>query len=289
MSDQRIIELSQRNTLADNDFLVTDSQAGGTAKVPGSLFNNEFAAMENILGAKNLLPNNAVSKAEAGVVYTVNSDGTITATAESASTAISGISFGAENHVLKAGSYILSGMPANTSNGYIQLTFKDGTSGVTNTGGDTAFTLAHDERIAANAGFVIPSGATPNNVVCSPMIRPAGIRDNTYVPYAKTNKVLTDDVATLNTQLTTLNADMNDIFGGTGSTPRILHASALDATSTTDYPIVMRESGDEDYKGILIKDKNNNNRYILKFSQGHLTFGSWDSTGAPIVYETRIL
>ena len=56
-----------------------------------------------------------------------------------------------------------------------------------------------------------------------------------------------------------------------------------------DYPLVIIETGNEDFKGIMVKDANNQNRYALKFSGGHLNFSSWDASGNPIVNNTQII
>ena len=229
MSDQRIIELSQRNTLADNDFLVTDSQTGGTAKVPGSLFNNEFAAMQNILGAKNLLPNDGVTKAESGVTFTVNSDGSVTVDGTAtANTEILVHRFTIDDEINKVGTkLVFSGSPDESSSSTYYMYFNTqyrSSSTYANSynvagGQDVEYTVNNSEYITA-IYIVVLNGKTASNKTFYPMLRLGSIPDNTYVPYAKTNKVLTDDVATLNTQLnklaTVIDSGYVDINRGTG-------------------------------------------------------------------------
>ena len=50
-----------------------------------------------------------------------------------------------------------------------------------------------------------------------------------------------------------------------------------------DYPIVLKETGTEDLKGIVIYDKNNVCRYKLGFISGHLQFHSYNSNGTETV------
>ncbi len=49
--------------------------------------------------------------------------------------------------------------------------------------------------------------------------------------------------------------------------------------STNDYPIVMQELGNEDYKGIKVVDSNGTARYNLIFMNGGLRFQSFDASG----------
>lgn len=157
--------------------------------------NTEVLSLEanNILGAKNLLPNNATSQTINGITFTVNSDGSVTA---------NGTASGGNGYIvtyrglIKAGRYILSGCPSGGGSSKYRISIRDG--GVT-----TAYTLIAEDigdgsefTIGSDISnvyvyFTVTSGNTVSNLVIYPMIRPASVKDDTYVPYAMTNFELT--------------------------------------------------------------------------------------------------
>lgn len=167
--------------LSTNDYDDTEK-----AKVAGAFSRSEQA----VLGAKNFLPNNAVSKTNNGVTWTVDQNGVITAngTAEgSNSTNVLTTQF-----LLKAGSYILSG--AKSQYEFIQIYMANSpyTEIARDTGNGALVNVATD--ILVNAIVAVSVGTTVNNSVYKPMLRLASDPDDTYVPYAMTNKELTEKV-----------------------------------------------------------------------------------------------
>lgn len=160
--------------------------------------DNAFKTM-GIIGAKNLLPYPyaETTKTQNGITYTVNSDGTITVSG----TAERGSSFNLTpmitNNPFK--DMILTGCPQGgsgttfyirdriTNNGVLVSQILD--IGEGNTIGSTDEGYAHQIMLSVNSGTII---TTP--ITFRPMIRPEAIKDSTYVPYAMTNKDITNIV-----------------------------------------------------------------------------------------------
>ena len=149
---------------------------------------------QRVLGAKNLLPNNAVTRTNNGITYTVNSDGSITANG----TVSGDVSF----------LIIASGDPAGTKDNNISANtvtlFPAGTTIKTSEKrlgarctDDTYITLQPNTEVtlAKDIGLIYisySSGASVNNETHYPMFRLASDPDDTYVPYAMTNRELTE-------------------------------------------------------------------------------------------------
>lgn len=160
----------------------------------------------NLLGSKNLLkyPYYSDSYTSNGITWTLNADGTVTA--KGTSTAISQFYLHTRDKsekndfTLPNGTYILSDGGLKNINTEIQM-------GITRNGawselaytrnGDVQFTANGDDysadSISPVLSCVIRSGQQNVNVTFKPMIRLATIADNTYVPYAQTNRQLTTD------------------------------------------------------------------------------------------------
>ena len=170
--------------------------------------------MNNILGAKNLLPNKATTQVVNGITYTVNEDGSITADGTATSNAslyLAGVqSVGLYN--LKKGQYILS----DGNNGYsneIYMQIHKYESPYTSYGGTRygakTFTLPEDVNVVAR--IFIANGVTVSNLTFKPMIRPASIKDESYVPYSKTNSELTVGLSNLS-NIQVITAIANEIY-----------------------------------------------------------------------------
>lgn len=161
-------------------------------------------ASENILGAKNLLPYpyKETTHTDMGITWTDNRDGTVSATGTiSSPTGTSRFEcVYREPHKLKAGRYILSGCPAGGSETtyYMWVAFWDGTSNIGGTftfGEEVEFTVEEAwENYQIMVGCYFRNGyAISGTMTFKPMVRPASVKDSTYVPYAMTNKELTDN------------------------------------------------------------------------------------------------
>lgn len=182
------------------------------AKTNRELTTDAFTRGEqSVLGAKNLLKNVAVTTTKNNVTYTVNADGTVTvsttnagASADTDLTLKSYVSGGAIlDDTLDDKTVILSGCPSGGSSTTYHLRFynysgqSSGTIPVaTDYGyGTEPFTVSLSANVYINVTIRVKSGAiitTP--VTFSPMIRLASDTDDTYVPYAMTNKELMDKV-----------------------------------------------------------------------------------------------
>lgn len=156
---------------------------------------NEIADMNNVLGAKNLLPNNITNQTVNGVTFTVNDDGSITANG----TATSHVSLVLAKTNLEANKYKLSGVPnGSADNTYFMLFY----SPSNNMWHDACYDTDADRLISNpysddELNIIIRSGQTVSNITFKPMIRPASITDDTYVPYSMTNREMTPYVQSI--------------------------------------------------------------------------------------------
>lgn len=154
-------------------------------------------ADNGVLGAKNLLKNNATSQTISGVTFTVNADGSVTANG----TATANITSYFIDRVfsLKAGKYLISGTPNSifgiSGNG-VRISNDDFSINVYGDEDGTLFTLNNDTS-GLKVEIRIASGTTVSNLTFYPMIRLASDPDDTYQPYAMTNKELTEEVNAL--------------------------------------------------------------------------------------------
>ena len=151
------------------------------------LIDNNFAN-----GAVNLLPNNATSKIENNVTFVVNNDGSITvSTNSSGASAATQLDIGDS----PVGTYHLSGCPSGGSTNTYSLYVGDQYLYETGNGLDIDFTDSRRVMIIIRSGTVI---TTP--ITFKPMITVVDMPNSDYahyVPYAKSNKELTDDISSL--------------------------------------------------------------------------------------------
>ena len=227
----------------------TDNTYAPYSKTNIELTNSVAWETENILGAKNLLPNCLPSTpfTKNGITFTKNSDGSITCEGiatddmwvgvykySPVGNSISGDCF------LKEGKYTLSGCPAGggTTAETYRMYFQVRNS--TDTGEEAAFSdLGNSVTFNITSTYAsrkcrviiaIRSGCdltTP--VTFYPMIRYASIMDATYQPYAMTNCQLTQIVDSLNyylEQTTTTSTSANTVYTFTDA--RITANSTVD-------------------------------------------------------------
>lgn len=191
------------NSTDDREIVLPD--ADGTLALQSELPTEAVEWSEqNVLGAKNLLsfPYAMESQEINGIVWTVYSDGTInargTASANSSFVLHSREQNEINDFVLPNGTYILSDGGLRNVNTEMQI-------GITKNGsylelartrdGDAQFTANGDDysnnSINLHIICLVRSGQSNVNVTFKPMIRLATINDNTYEPYAETNRQLT--------------------------------------------------------------------------------------------------
>lgn len=162
---------------------------------------NQANAMVNVYGAKNLLNNTGVDATTVEVAWTVNADKTVSAVVSSTTaTERSFRVYSNEELPLETGTYIISGNPSASTR--IVIFDVDLSTNIANTGanGEVSFTYTKGHKLYVTL-YVI-SSVTAQTFKFSPMIRDARIVDNTYVPYAKTNRELTEDVKSLKLSFT---------------------------------------------------------------------------------------
>ena len=182
---------------------------------------DEIDDINNILGAKNLCPNNATTQVINGITYTVNSDGSITANGTATSLSTLFILGGANGQYARVdfSQMIGNGSPSGGSSNTYQIVFQTSQDGSTL---DRSYSDYGEGVVISptkySAVYIrIASGTTVNNLIFKPMIRPASITDDTYVPYAATNRKLTTKIGTITLENGYTNASCKYTYKEDGS------------------------------------------------------------------------
>ena len=143
------------------------------------------------VGAKNLLEITEDSETVQDVVFTVNSDGSITANGTATNNSMF---YMKRDFTFKAGvEYILSGLPSGLPDNTWLAVFHVGlgTHDFKDTGNGVHILYNTDTR--REIVWYVKNGVTLDNVTAYPMIRYASNSDDTYQPYVPTNKQLSID------------------------------------------------------------------------------------------------
>lgn len=143
-------------------------------------------------GAKNLLKNARTTTTHRGVTFTVNDDGSVTASGTNDGTGASLFNINTqETLALSNGDYIFSGCPAGGSaSGYLMDITRSTGASIKDIGDGVNFIVGGNYTIN-EIRIVISRNVTVDNLTFYPMIRRAEITDDTFAPYAKTNRELT--------------------------------------------------------------------------------------------------
>ena len=211
------------------------------------------AATRSAQGAKNILPYDlAEIKAlntngtwagnvytYRGVAFTVNSDGTISATGTATGGNASIKLFAASsNYEMLGKEVILTGCPSNGSASTYRIqayriASADGSTGTyfDDGAGTDAFTVLNDASgTVGSFAVAVYENATVTNLLFKPMVRLASDPDATYQPYAKTNKELTAENQTLTNQCN----NISDVIGKNGAKNLLVfNLSAMKAVNTS--------------------------------------------------------
>lgn len=152
------------------------------------------------VGAVNFLNHTATNLVENGITFTVNADRSITA---------NGTATGEEwvriaQNVAVSESVRASGCPKGGTPSTYFMTFSQGD----NSNRDYGDGVIVPSGTISSVYLVIKANATVNNLVFKPMIAPSSY-SGPYVPYAKTNKELTDDVAIKSSEITVNTTNVN--------------------------------------------------------------------------------
>lgn len=140
---------------------------------------NDIAINRTTLGVqcKNLLKNTAVTTTINGVTFTVNSDGSITATQTTTSTGNATIKVA--TMTLKPGTYILTGDDEIKKSGFGEIRFYVGSTIYSSNKPHT-----FDTEVTINVRLFVWRGVNINgSKTIYPMLRYADITDDTYEPY----------------------------------------------------------------------------------------------------------
>lgn len=233
--------------------------------------------MLNVLGAKNILPNHAIpQQVIQGITFTVNSDGSVTLNGTPSGN--TGIEFG--DFILPKGTYKVTSGQSQELNSevfvFVRNISLDAPIARSNDDGyPSTFTLENDTAVRTGIYRFYNSSSEPISLTIYPMIRPASIKDDTYVPYAPINRNCAEktDLASIRATGTT-NATGAVITSGTyfylNNTlvqAKVNIASGATFTLDTNYEIVT--AGALNKKGAI-----NFNRSMAAYSGAY--------TGSPI-------
>lgn len=194
---------------ADDVQEALDEIDGNVDTINTALSSKMSYADNNILGAKNFLPNKITSQTINGVTFTVNADRSITANgtfSEQNAILISGtwsetdINFPVGNYCILSGgiSHINIALSLYDSNNTLLFTMETGYSG-----GESTPTLI-PSNVHHYSAYLYNDGLVEVNGTIKPMLRLATDTDDTYVPYAKTNRELSERKFDLLNSSTTL-------------------------------------------------------------------------------------
>lgn len=202
------------------DALVIEQTDGGEDKsrkvspaqlkqyVLGNAIDDIYSVMGQN-GAKNLIPYPYYEKTNTadGITWTDNGDGTVTANGTATQTTYFTLSTrtgdtNMTDSLIEGESYILTGCPTGGSNQtydiFINETYGSAEVGLAfDYGSGATFTLDHKTENNYGIGVRIRSGQTVSNLTFKPMLRLASDTDDTYQPYAKTNRQLTEVIGDL--------------------------------------------------------------------------------------------
>lgn len=281
----------------------------------GSGSSEDIEAIVNVYGAKNLnsYPYFNTTKSVGGFTYTDNEDGTITAEGT-----FSGIeyyafslhsAYSANNSLtLKRGRYILNGCPSSGSANtyYIKIWVNNTENAYLDTGEGVEFEVTTESLV--HMEIHVYSGvdlSTP--IIFKPMIRDARISDTTYVPYAMTNKDLTDkkvnktDISsiqltgTTNTSGSTITAGTWFYLNGELCKAKVDIASNATFTLNTNYEKKPLSEGDTWEIGTTTLTPLSGSAFsvgycmsgsmlMITFNQNPITKGSWVSLDYPSTF-----
>lgn len=169
-------------------FQGVDSEISGINSTLASTAN-EIATIVNEYGSKNLADTSLISNStKYGVTRKNNGDGSITYSGTSTSTSAIYLLL-IEDKNLGKGTYIFTPNPMTAAT-YIYQIYKNGKYWKNYV---LTQTIEITEAGKYSIGIAIKSNATISNTF-KPMLRYAAIKDDTYVPYAMTNRELTEKV-----------------------------------------------------------------------------------------------
>ena len=184
------VDPTQYNTQLEQGAVATNFVPYGKSLKELAYRRDEQAVM----GAVNLAESHLNASSESGVSYVRNADETITCSNQA--TANGGLKI-TNNFILKAGeSYKIVGCPANGSDTTYKLVLRksDNTSLGEDKGNGLVYTPSTDTECYLQVRY--QSGYTANETFKPMVTLDLNATYDDYVPYAMTNKELTDEIAT---------------------------------------------------------------------------------------------
>lgn len=170
--------------------------------------NEKFTYADNrMLGAKNLLKNTAITETINGITFTVNVDGSVTANGTASSNAALDIGSLTGAKLKEIGNVILTG--GLSENVYMGFRNSDWSYLVRDNGDGLFIDVSQLNNATTYYVSLSVKNGTSVNATSYPMLRLASDTDNVYVPYAMTNKEITDFIAKFNSSLSTA-SDFSD-------------------------------------------------------------------------------
>lgn len=181
-------------------------------------------------GAVNLAPNYFTSQTQSGITAVTNSDGTVTINGTStADVAVNVIHRINNPFTLPVGKYRVSGLPISAvGSARLMVNYTDSTNSGIEYCNDYGYGAEFEVKesdisqyFSIGFNIMIPRGKTFNNAVFKPMITLADMPNSDYdhyVPHAKSNKELTQDIDEINSRLGSIDYDgagaHNSIYRG---------------------------------------------------------------------------
>ena len=158
--------------------------------------------MNNILGAKNLLPVTMATQVLSGVTFTVDaSSGVISVSGSNSGNPFSDV-LGITT--LTPGTYKVTTGQTPELNAQIGIAITDASSGTIiarSWNGTEVFTISSNTQVRFHIEVNVTGAITSTSIY--PMCRPLSIKDEKYVPYAPTNRALTLQVSSFEEKFNT--------------------------------------------------------------------------------------
>ena len=242
MADRRIYELATKSAaLGANDYFAVDNGTEAESKkLPTSYFTDQLADMQNVYGAKNLIPYpyyRPSGYTSGNMTGTYDANGVITINKTADTTTRYFALYNGEPFLLPNTTYTLSLELTNATNTSVYMADGVGAgldmAAIRNkaTGKyDVTFTTPSTFNDNLIIGLYYGKDIVETNAIVKVMLRLASIQDDTWVPYAKTNKELTDNLKVKTIEFTS-QASTNDgklILTGMGHKMAIVSSRLLD-------------------------------------------------------------
>jgi hypothetical protein len=239
---------------------------------------------QKVNGAVNMLPNTNATQVKYGITYTVNPDGTITA--DGKATNVNGLY---QNITLPKGTYKLSGCPSGGSQntyyiGIVSLNIYD-------YGDGAIFTLSQETTMEVSIARINNTDTTYSDLTFKPMITVPSYNGD-YVPYAKTNKELTDDGPTVKTINVTAESGVgfssSTAFKQCGKNVILNFHTALSIAANTEVLLFTLPEGSRPSTRLVFPAFNSNSDVIVGFiiikANGEVSIASTQATTAGAYY-----